>query len=117
MNPVSPNDQSVLKILLNAEDLDVDPNFAAPKGMPVAHTKLGELFMPIEGLVDPAAEKARLAKELEKVASEISKVEQKLNNPAFVQKVPANVLQEHQKRLSDWLAKRDQLQKALQALG
>jgi valyl-tRNA synthetase len=117
VDAVSPNDQSVLKILLNAETLEVDPNFAEPKGMPRVHATLGELFMPIEGLVDSAAEKARLTKEMEKVVAEIEKVQQKLNNPGFVQKVPPNVLLEHQQRLTDWQAKYEQLKKALDALG
>lgn len=114
LESVSPNDEAVLKILLNAETLEVNPNFDAPKGMPAAHTRLGELFMPIEGSMDM---KGRLLKELEKVDAEVDKVQQKLNNPGFVQKVPANVLQEHQKRLTDWQAKQEQLKKALEALG
>ena len=48
------------------------------------------------------AEKAQLKKELEKIESEISKVGQKLANPNFTQKVPANVLKEHKQRLADW---------------
>ena len=111
---VSPHDQAVLKILLNAETLDVDPNFNAPKGMPLVHARLGELYMPVEGSADM---KDPLAKELQKVAAEIQKVEQKLNNPGFVQKVPANVLLEHQQRLKDWQAKYEQVKKALEALG
>jgi valyl-tRNA synthetase len=111
---VSPNDQAVLKILLNADPLEVNANFVAPKGMPLVHTPLGELYMPVEGSADM---KERLTKELEKVAAEIEKVQQKLNNPGFVQKVPPNVLLEHQKRLADWQAKQEQLKKALEALG
>ncbi|HKQ39434.1 MAG TPA: class I tRNA ligase family protein, partial [Verrucomicrobiae bacterium] len=111
---VSPHDQAVLKILLNAETFDVDPNFSAPKGLPVVHARLGELFMPVEGSADM---KDRLAKELERAAAEIEKVQQKLNNPGFVQKVPHNVLLEHQQRLADWQAKHEQLKKALEALG
>ncbi len=64
-----------------------------------------------------AAEQARLAKDLEKVEAEIVKAEQKLNNPAFVQKVPPPVLQEHKKRLADWQSKRAHLRKALEDLG
>ena len=82
--------------------------------MPVVHTRMGELYMPVEGSADM---KERLVKELEKVHAEIDKVQQKLNNPGFVQKVPPNVLLEHQKRLADWQAKKEQLQKALEALG
>jgi len=113
VDPVSPNDAAVLKILLNAESLDIDPNFQAPKGMPLVHAPLGELYMPVEGSADM---KERLAKELEKVNAEIEKVQQKLHNPGFVQKVPPNVLLEHQKRLADWQAKKEQLQKAIEGL-
>ena len=42
--------------------------------------------------------------------------EQKLNNPNFVSKAPPHVLQEHQKRLAEWQAKRDRVNKALEAL-
>jgi valyl-tRNA synthetase len=66
--------------------------------------------------VDVEAEKARLKKELEKTDAEILKVQQRLNNPAFAQKVPANVLAEHQKRLAEWLAKKEHILAALAAL-
>jgi valyl-tRNA synthetase len=48
--------------------------------------------------------------------SEITKVEQKLANPGFTQKVPPEVLAEHQKRRDDWIAKRDHVQTALDGL-
>ena len=68
------------------------------------HSELGDLFLPLEGLIDKAAETARLKKELEKIEAEIAKVEQKLANPNFTQKAPANVLEEHQQRLAEWQA-------------
>ncbi|MBE0545148.1 MAG: valine--tRNA ligase [Verrucomicrobia bacterium] len=115
-NPVLPHDAEVIKLLLNAEALDIDPDYQPKKGTPTAHTALGELFLPLEGLVDVAAEKARLTKEKEKIEAEITKVQQKLANPAFVQKVPPQVLQEHQQRLADWRAKLAHAQAALDAL-
>jgi valyl-tRNA synthetase len=66
--------------------------------------------------VDTTAELARLTKELEKIVSEVTKVEQKLANPNFTQKVPPEVLTEHRKRLDDWIAKKDHIQKALDGL-
>jgi valyl-tRNA synthetase len=113
---ITPHDQAVLKLLLNAESLEINADFAAPKGMPRAHAKLGEIYLPLEGLIDVTAERARLTKELEKASAEVAKAQDKLNNPAFVQKVPAHVLQEHQRRLAEWQGKRDQLQKALDGL-
>ncbi|KAB2671257.1 MAG: valine--tRNA ligase [Verrucomicrobia bacterium] len=104
----------VLKLLLNAEPLEVvDATWAAEKGTPVAANALGELFLPLAGLVDHAAERARLGKEKEKIQGELAKVEEKLANPAFAQKVPAKVLEEHRQRLVDWQTKLRQVQTAL----
>ena len=55
--------------------------------------------------------------ELAKIESEIEKVQSKLNNSKFVQKVPPSVLEEHKKRLADWQAKQQQIKDALRALG
>jgi valyl-tRNA synthetase len=110
------NEIEVLKILLNAETLEVKVDYQPAKGTPTARTELGELFLPLEGLIDVAGEKTRLTKELEKIESEIAKVEQKLNNPAFAQKVPATVLEEHKQRLVEWQAKREHAKAALAAL-
>ena len=104
----------VLRLLLNAESLDVvDSAWRPDKGTPSAGNSLGELYMPLAGLVDFAAERARLTKEREKTAGEIDKVGQKLANPSFAQKVPAKVLEEHQQRLADWQAKLTQIDKSL----
>jgi valyl-tRNA synthetase len=111
------HDVVVLKLLLNAEAFEVNANHQPAKNTMTVRAELGDLFLPLEGLIDKAAETARLKKELEKIEAEAAKVEQKLANPNFTQKVPANVLQEHQKRLADWQAKRDHVQAALAALG
>jgi valyl-tRNA synthetase len=113
---VPPHDAEVLKLLLNAEALEVDSNYQPPKGTPNVHSEMGDLYLPLEGLVDEQAEKARLSKELEKIESEIAKVEQKLNNPNFTAKAPPHVLQEHQQRLIEWQAKRERVKTALDQL-
>jgi valyl-tRNA synthetase len=106
----------VIKLLLNAESLDINQDFEPPKGTPTVHSELGELYLLLEGAVDTAAEKARLKKELEKIELEITKVQERLANPAFTQKAPPNVLAEHQKRLLEWQAKRERIISALSAL-
>ncbi|MEW6303225.1 MAG: valine--tRNA ligase, partial [Verrucomicrobiota bacterium] len=106
----------VLKLLLNAEAIDVVSTYAPPKGTPSASNPLGDLYLPLAGLIDMQAERTRLQKEIAKVDAEIEKVRQKLANPNFTQKVPAKVLEEHQQRLSDWQNKKAQLQASLDAL-
>ena len=91
--------------------------YVPEKGTPSVQSAYGELHMPLGGLVDTAAEKSRLEKELQKAEAEIVKVREKLNNPNFTQKVPPQVLEEHKKRLVEWEAKRDQVQKSIDLLG
>ncbi|HEX5398122.1 MAG TPA: valine--tRNA ligase [Verrucomicrobiae bacterium] len=109
-------DAEILKLLLNAESVELKTAFTPPKGTPMVSNALGELYLPLEGLVDVEAEKNRLKKEQTKYEAEIAKVEQKLANPNFAQKVPANVLAEHQQRLADWQKKLAQTKAALAAL-
>jgi valyl-tRNA synthetase len=106
----------VIKLLLNAETLDINPDFVPPKGTPTVHSEMGELYLSLEGAVDTEAEKARLKKELEKTELEITKVQERLANPAFTQKARPNVLGEHQKRLLEWQTKREHILSALSAL-
>jgi valyl-tRNA synthetase len=114
--PVAANDVEVLKLLLNAEAVEVNAAYQPAKGEPAVRADMGELFLPTEGLVDVAAEKARLTKELEKIESEISKVQQKLANPNFTQKVPPQVLEEHKQRLAGWQDKLAHTKFALAAM-
>jgi valyl-tRNA synthetase len=116
VNFTPPHDVEVLKLLLNAEAVEVDGNFQPAKNVLSVRHDLGELFLPLEGLVDVEAEKIRIKKEIAKYEAEISKAGQKLNNPNFAQKVPPQVLQEHQQRLVEWQNKLAQSQAALAAL-
>jgi len=116
-NEVLPHDAEVIKLLLNAEALEINSDYQPAKGTPTARAAMGDLFLPLEGLVDVEAEKARLKKEIEKGEAEISKVEQKLANPNFTQKAPPQVLQEHQQRLAEWQAKLEHANNALKGLG
>jgi valyl-tRNA synthetase len=113
---VAANDIEVLKLLLNAGAVEVNTDYQPTEGALAVRAGLGELFLPTEGLINVEAEKARLKKEQEKIESEIFKVSQKLANPNFAQKVPANVLEEHRQRLADWQGKLAHAKSALAAL-
>jgi valyl-tRNA synthetase len=114
--PLSPHDADVLKLLLNAEALELNPAAQPPKGTPAVHSDLGDLYLPLEGQVDAAAEAARLNRELEKIEAEIAKARQKLENPNFTAKAPPQVLQEHRQRLAEWQAKGERVRAAIEAL-
>ncbi len=66
----------------------------APKGS-IAIAMEGAAFaLPLEGLIDIAEEKARLAKGLDKLMKEIGGLKGRLNNPNFVKSAPEEVILE-----------------------
>jgi valyl-tRNA synthetase len=74
------------------------------------------LILPVADLIDIAAERARLAKEIDKLAGEVQKIDQKLGNPSFVSRAPAEVVEEQRERRSDAEAARAKLAEALARL-
>lgn len=57
------------------------------------------IFLPLEGLIDLDAERARISKEITRLESEIGKVEKKLGNENFVARAKPEVVQENRDRL------------------
>jgi valyl-tRNA synthetase len=60
-----------------------------------------KLLIPMAGLIDKTAELARLAKEIQRLQAELPRIEGKLNNPAFVDKAPAAVLEKERTKLAE----------------
>ncbi len=90
-----------LRRMINAEDLALNPDYVAPRGTPSALTPLGELFMPLAGLVDLAAERARLEKEAAKTETDLQAAIRKLSSDQFVSNAPPEVVEEHRQRQKD----------------
>ncbi|HSU85927.1 MAG TPA: valine--tRNA ligase, partial [Chthoniobacterales bacterium] len=116
-DPLSAEEATALQILLHAERLDLSSNYDPPKGTPTALTPLGQLFLPLEGLIDLEAERQRLGKEIGKVESELATVRKKLANENFVANAPAAVVAEHRKREKDFTAQHEKLMRIRDSLG
>jgi len=116
------NDQSVilnqhngiikrLARLETIEQVDVSPKGAVQ----VVHQ--GSVFaLPLADIIDKDAENARLEKELGKVIKEIAGIDQRLGNPAFVDKAPEKVVNESKKRRDELLEQKTKLDQAVKRL-
>ncbi|MCL2917409.1 valine--tRNA ligase [Shewanella litorisediminis] len=60
-----------------------------------------ELYVPLAGLIDVAAEMARIDKQLEKLTGEVARIEGKLSNEGFVAKAPAEVIEKERAKAAD----------------
>ena len=86
------------------------------QGMVTVTTHAARLFIPLGELVDLEKEKARVQKELEKNRKMLSGLEGKLQNPGFVNKAPANVVEAERERAEKLRALIEKLEEQLQSM-
>ncbi|MDA8526980.1 valine--tRNA ligase [Gammaproteobacteria bacterium] len=72
-----------------------------------------KLIIPLEGLIDPEEEMARLQKELESVENDIKIITSKLANKQFVEKAPAAVVDKEKAKIADAENKKAMLEKSI----
>ena len=108
-----------LKRLAYASEVKVVDADAAleTQGMVAVATHAARLFLPLAELVDLEKEKARIQKELDKNRKELDKLETKLNNPGFVNKAPANVVEAERERADKLRALLAKLEESAASLG
>ncbi|GLK57581.1 valyl-tRNA synthetase [Methylopila capsulata] len=73
--------------------------------------------VPLEGVVDIAAEKDRLAKEKAKTQGEIKRIDGKLGNESFVARAPEEVVEAEREKRADYVARLAKIEAALTQLG
>jgi valyl-tRNA synthetase len=86
---------------------------AVPEGSAQIVMDEAVIALPLAGVIDFAAEKARLAKELDKTAKDIAAIEGRLNNPGFVAKAPPAVIEEAKERREELSQRVSQVKDAL----
>ncbi|MFN7386302.1 MAG: valine--tRNA ligase [Lysobacteraceae bacterium] len=96
-----------LKFLAKLESID----WVHGEPPAAAAAVLGELtlLVPLAGLVDLDAERARLDKEIKRVEGEIAKCHGKLGSETFVANAPEAVVAQERKRLAEWTTMLDGL--------
>ncbi len=75
------------------------------------------IFVPMAGLVDVAKEKERFTKELNQLEAEIEKLANRIENPAFSQKAPPEIVTKERAKLEGFKEKADQIRERLRDLG
>ena len=72
--------------------------------------------LPLKGVIDLGAEKARLAKEMAKAEADIKRVDAKLGNEKFVANAPEEVVEEEREKREDAMARKAKIAEALDRL-
>ena len=93
-------------------EADAEPPLASVQ--PIGALKV---IVPMEGLIDPEAERARLTKAIDKLEKDLQRVRSKLGNENFVAKAPAAVVDKERDKEASAAEQLDALRGQLSALG
>ncbi|MER2033258.1 MULTISPECIES: valine--tRNA ligase [Exiguobacterium] len=110
------SNSSYLQKFTNASELRIEEQMPAPEKAMSAIVTGAELFIPLADLINIEEEIARLNKELVKYTKEVERVEKKLNNPGFVGKAPAHVIDEEKAKALDYTEKRQAVEARINEL-
>ncbi len=105
-----------LKPLARIETLTLMTEGPRPRVAASAVVEGAEIFLPLEGLIDVGEERARLAREAEKVLDDLEAVKKKLRNQDFLNKARPDVVEREKARLAQLEETMDKLQRAQESL-
>lgn len=106
-----------IRKLLGVDQIDIAADFEPEGAMPTSLSKLGPVFMSLEGVVDVAAEVERIEKKLAENGKFLAAVEKKLANSNFVERAPEHVVERQRRRREELVAESGKLRKLLANLG
>ena len=89
---------------------------AAPQGSVQLLVRGEVAALPLIGVIDLAAERARLTKEMAKADTDIARVDAKLNNANFVARAPEEVVEEEKEKRAEAAARKAKIAEALERL-
>ena len=99
--------EAFLRGLLPAESVTVVTATDRPSECAVAVLPEMEIILPLEGLIDKEAERAKMRKNLSEFEKQIGGLRAKLGNESFVARAPAEVVSQSRAKLAELEAQRD----------
>ncbi|UPU37552.1 valine--tRNA ligase [Geomonas paludis] len=75
-----------------------------------------EIIVPLKGLVNVEEEEKRLNKEIAKIEKDIEFLSKKLENPSFIERAPADVVEKEREKIADFGNKKKLLQESLEKI-
>jgi valyl-tRNA synthetase len=103
-----------LKALGPAASITIVESAERPASSAVAVLADAELILPLEGLIDKDAERAKQRKALADVEKQISGIRAKLANESFVSRAPAEVVEQQRTRLAELESQRESIERLLE---
>jgi valyl-tRNA synthetase len=95
---------------------DISAAASVPRGAVQLLVRGEVVALPLEGVIDFAAEKARLERERARVNADIARIDGKLGNADFIARAPEEVVEGEREKREEAQARRAKIQEALERL-
>ncbi|MFH0926187.1 MAG: valine--tRNA ligase [bacterium] len=99
--------------LARLSELKIEKQIEKPSYSSTIVTSLGEIYIPLKGVVDFEEEERRLLKEFKKVETDREQLDKKLSNPSFLEKAPVEVVEEKRIKFQQCLILKEKLEQGL----
>jgi valyl-tRNA synthetase len=102
--------------LARISDLAIGQGIEKPEDASIQVAGDVQIYVPLKGLVDVAAEEERLLKEIGKIGREIEMFSRKLESPAFIDRAPAVIVAKERQKLAEVTEKMGVLEESLEKI-
>jgi valyl-tRNA synthetase len=97
-------------------DISVTAAHATGKGAMIILASGPRLFVPLGGVIDIDRECAKARAELDKLATQLDSLSARLQNAAFTDRAPAEIVRSERQKQHDWTRRREQLTEKVRSL-
>lgn len=115
--PLSPGTEAALARLARVERVEGAKPAAGTPGAGAVLRDGTEVFLPLEGVIDVARERARLDKEVARLRSGLDGARARLANPGFAAKAPPEIVAREREKAAAWERRIETLAEKRAALG
>jgi valyl-tRNA synthetase len=102
--------------LAGVEQLTVGAQLSRPKAAPRTVLEWAEVFLPVDGLVDLAAERERLQRERSEAHAHLESTLKKLSSAEFLARAPEEIIEKEKQKAQEFQEKLQRLEQNLQLL-
>ncbi|MBN1165182.1 MAG: valine--tRNA ligase, partial [Candidatus Krumholzibacteriota bacterium] len=98
------------------KELDIAEDADKPGACAAAGHALIDIYLPLEGVIDLESEKARLGKDLEKLAQDCEKIDRRLKDEKFRKRAPGDVVEREKARFAEMSDRKNRIERILEDL-
>jgi len=105
-----------IKALARADEIKTGMDIEKPEGSATSVKGSMEIFVPLKGLLNIAAELDRLMKDMAKVELSIASLNKKLFNDDFLQKAPKEIIEKEKTKYEELIHMKDRITESIKML-